>query len=94
MQEQTNKKRNTVLFIIGTTIMNIVVMALISMAIFVLLTVILPKNWDPSAVNYIYFLVFIIAFAAAYAINNQIVKIISRKIDMDKYFEPFLSKKR
>lgn len=79
---------------LGATVLNIALMVLLSLIMFTIITVVVPKDWDPTLVQYIYYAVFFVSFGGSFFINNLILKFISSKVDMDKYFEPFLSRRK
>ncbi len=90
-----NKKVNTALFIIGATIGNIVVMVLLVFVGFVLLRLVLGPNANTQLATGLTLLVFFVAIAGSFFIYHQIVKLITKHVDMEKYFHPiFRPRKR
>ena len=82
-----SKKTNTLLFILGGTVFNI----LVTVICFVVLLVIysrfhsaLPEN----SAAWILPVIFIISIIASFFIYRPVVKYITNKVDMEKYFAP------
>jgi hypothetical protein len=87
-----NKKVNTALFIIGATIVNLVLMAVILLIGFVILSL-LPINNASGIGTILVILVFFAAIVGTFVIYHNMVKYLSTKIDMDKYFHPIIKRK-
>jgi hypothetical protein len=82
-----NKKLNTVLFILGATIVNILVMVVI-LIIGIALLGQLSETAQESAGQFLFILVFLVAIGGSFFTYNRLIKFISSKIDMEKYFHP------
>ncbi len=93
-QQDMNKKLNTLLFILGATVVNILIMVVIFFAAFLLLTVALPRDVNPAMVQILMMLVFFGAIIGTFFIYHRLIKFISAKIDMEKYFHPIISRKK
>jgi len=90
-----SKKTNTFLFIIGGTIFNILV-TMISFLVFIFIysKFFYGKVSDNSAA-WLLPVFFAAAIAASFFIYRLAIKILIKKVDMDKYFNPiFVSRKR
>jgi len=90
-----NKKVNTILFILGATVFNI----LITVMFFLLLLVAYAKFLLPvlpeGAQTWSFPLIFIAALAIAFLIYRYAIRFLMNKVDMEKYFDPlFVSKQR
>lgn len=88
-----NKKVNTALFIIGATVVNLVLMAVLILVGFFIVSF-LPLNQASQGITTV--LVIVIFFAAiigTFVIYHNMVKYLSTKIDMDKYFHPIIKRK-
>ena len=84
-----NKKVNTALFILGATVVNIGIMAVLVIAgLFVLSR--LPESIIPIGT----IVVFFVAIIGAFFIYHRIVKFISKRVNMDKYFDPIFRQKK
>jgi len=89
-----NKKLNTVFFILGATVVNMLVMGIILLAGLYLLSLFLSENTDPKAAQVLFLLVFGVSIAGSFFIYHRVMKLISKKIDMDKYFHPILKSRK
>ncbi len=89
-----NKKLNTVLFIIAGTVFNIVVTVLC----IVLFAIVWGKVFMPHVGESLQYLGFIIAvFGGAilgFLIYRTVFSLISKKIDIEKYFDPLFKPRR
>ncbi len=88
-----NKKANTALFIIGATLVNMLLIFIIMMLL-IALTVVLFPDPSPGVAQVVFLFVFIASIALSFFIYNKIIKYISKKVDMDKYFHPIFRPKR
>ena len=88
-----NKKVNTVLFIIVATVFNVLIIFLIYFGCVYLFAVFYNEGLADyvEIANTIFFFISIIGSFIVYRI---ILKILSKKIDMDKYFEPIITRKK
>ena len=88
-----SKKTNTVLFILGGTVFNI----LITITCFLLLLVIFMKFFQPmlpeAAADWAMPVIFIASIVISFLVYRLVVKIIMKKVDMDKYFSPIFGRK-
>ena len=89
-----NKKVNTVLFLLGATVFNLLVMFLLIVLFLVLISAIFRDSLNPNVLSILMIVVFIGSIAASFFIYGRVVKWLSRKIDMDKYFMPLFRRKR
>jgi len=83
-----NKKVNTVLFIVGATVVNIATMLIILLAGLYIASLLLPESARESAGQFTFILIFVAAIAGSVFIYNWLIRFISKKIDMEKYFHP------
>jgi hypothetical protein len=81
-----NKGLNTFLFMLGATIFNLVLLALLILAG---LFAIARLNLPPILLA----VWFLVALVGSFLIYNQVVKWIARKIDMEKYFLPLFKRR-
>jgi membrane protein YdbS with pleckstrin-like domain len=90
-----NKKLNTALFIIGASILNVILMIILMTAGLALLSLVIPENTSPTAASALFILVFLLSVAGSFFAYHKVIKFLSCKFDMSKYFHPiFNSKKR
>jgi hypothetical protein len=87
-----NKKTNTVLFILGATVFNLIVMAVLMAVLFVIIAL-LGLLQQPIG-QFLLIVAFFAALVGSFFIYGFAMKKLSAKIDMDKYFEPIFKKKR
>jgi hypothetical protein len=89
-----NKKVNTVLFIVGATIGNVVVMTVVFLLLFVLfgrfLAPVLPPAGDQIAV----IVIFVGSIVVTYFAYHRVIKTLTNRIDMEKYFDPIFRRKK
>jgi hypothetical protein len=85
-----NKKLNTLFFVLGATVVNI----LITIGVFLLLFVICAKALPTETFTGVLPFIFIAALAASFFIYNAILKIVTQKVDMDAYFDPIFKRGR
>ncbi len=90
-----NKKLNTALFIIGASILNVILMVVLMTIGLALISLVIPKNIPPNIASALFILVFLLSVAGSFFAYHKAIKFISGKINMDKYFHPiFNSRKR
>ena len=89
-----NKKVNTVLFLLGATVFNLLIMFILIVLFLVLISAIFRDSLSPNVLSILMIVVFIGSIAASFFIYGRVVKWLSRKIDMEKYFLPLFRRKR
>jgi len=89
-----NKKLNTTLFIIGATIVNIVIMGVLFFTGFFIASRLLPEDVSPNTVLIIFMLIFIGSILGSFFLYHRLVRMISSRIDMEKYFHPIFKQKK
>lgn len=89
-----NKKLNTTLFILGATLVNIVIMGLLFFAGFFLASRLLPEDVSPNLVLIVFMLIFIGSILGSFFIYHRLVRLLSSRIDMEKYFHPIFKQKK
>lgn len=88
-----NKQVNTVLFILGATVVNLLIMAILAASGFLLLSVLPIGESSPGIKNLLLIVVFFGAIIGSFFIYHAIVKAISKRVDMEKYFHPIFKRK-
>jgi len=88
-----NKKTNTVLFILGATVFNLITMAVLFIVPLILLIVLFRESLG-SYFGIVSILLFFAALVGSFFVYGFVMKKLSAKIDMDKYFEPIFKKKK
>ena len=89
-----NKKANTVLFVLGATVFNLLLMFILIILFLVLISVVFRDSLGPNLISIMMIVVFVGSIAASFFIYSRVVKWLSRKIDMDKYFIPLFRRKK
>jgi len=89
-----NKKVNTVLFLLGATVFNLLIMFVLIVIFLVLISAIFRDSLNPNVLSILMIVVFIGSIAASFFIYGRVVKWLSRKIEMEKYFLPLFSRKK
>ena len=89
-----NKKVNSVLFILGATLANVLIMiVLFILFLFIHLRFIAP-NIAPETAQLLLIVIFFLTIGLTYVIYNSLMKLIAKRIDLEKYFDPLLQPKR
>ncbi|WP_319559525.1 leader peptide processing enzyme [Marispirochaeta sp.] len=83
-----NKKTNTLLFVAGATVVNIILMFVFLIAGIVILSIVLPRDIHPGIAQGAFVLLFILSVIGSFLVYHRIMKILAAKIELDKYFEP------
>ena len=83
-----NKKANTVLFILGATVVNILIMIILLVIGLAIIARIIPPDGGGNSGQFAFLMVFLLSIAGSFFIYNRVIKLISKKIDMEKYFHP------
>jgi hypothetical protein len=84
VEKEMNKKVNTLLFVLGATVFNILITIILFIALFFLCAKLLPPNIAGGALPFL----FIVSLVASFFVYNAVLKSITSKINMDKYFDP------
>jgi len=89
-----NKKANTLLFILGATVFNIIT-ALISFVILIFLYIRFVMDAIPETERtWGFTFVFIASMVISFFVYRLVFKILVKKIDVEKYFDPLFVKRR
>ena len=91
-----NKKVNTLLFILGATLFNVIVTILCFFALSLLYTkTIMPLIPEESGSRgWGFTLIFIAAITVSFLVYRFVLKLLLKKIAIDKYFDPIFSRKK
>ena len=88
-----NKKTNTVLFILGATVFNLITMAILFIVPLVILILLFGESLG-SYFGIVSILLFFAALVGSFCVYGFVMKKLTAKINMDKYFEPIFKKKK
>ncbi len=83
-----NKKVNTALFVLGATVGNVIVMAILFFILLFLVSLVIPKNAAGGVVTIVFTVIFFAALVGSYFIYHAVMKFIAKKVDLEKYFHP------
>jgi cytochrome c biogenesis protein CcdA len=89
-----NKRTNTVLFLIGATVFNLLVMFALIVVLLVAIGALFRDSLSPNLMAILMVVIFIGSIAASFLIYSRVIKWLSRKVDMDKYFMPIFKRSR
>jgi hypothetical protein len=89
-----NKKLNTALFLIGATIFNLLLLFLLILLSLLLISALSQGRLSGNVMSILLIVVFLGSMVASFLIYNQVIKFVSRKIDMEKYFLPLFRRRR
>lgn len=87
-----NKKVNTLLFVLGATVFNIIMMVLILAVGLAVISAFAGENINPGTAQILFLLLFVASIAGAFFIYHRAVRLLSNKIDMEKYFHPIFTR--
>lgn len=89
-----NKKANTMLFILGATVFNIVVTVLCFMALLLLYAKLLLPLLPEAGQAWAFPLIFIAAIAFSFLVYRFTLKLLMKKVEIEKYFDPIFGGRR
>jgi membrane protein YdbS with pleckstrin-like domain len=82
------KKANTLLFILGATVAN-VLLTLISFAVFYLAyALLLAPRLPPDSVIWCLAALFLVALVVSFVVYQKLIRLFVKKVDVKKYFDP------
>ncbi|MBN1836390.1 MAG: hypothetical protein JW820_11105 [Spirochaetales bacterium] len=88
-----NKRTNTVLFLIGATVFNLLVMFVLIVVLLVAISALFRDRLSPNLMSILMVVVFIGSIAASFLIYSRVIKWLSKKVDMEKYFVSIFKRK-
>ena len=89
-----NKKVNTILFILGATVFNIIVTILSFLALLVLYAKVLIPILPDKAHMCSFPLLFLLSLAVAFIVYRRVLNYIMKKVEMEKYFDPLFVRRQ
>ena len=87
-----NKRLNTVLFMIGATIVNVVVMFAVFLVLFFLFGRFLAPHLSPGINQILLLVIFVASMVLTYFLYHRLMRRLADKYDLEKYFEPIFRK--
>lgn len=88
-----NKKTNTILFMLGATAVNIILMIAIFILLFWLYGRFIASSVSPQVTSYVMIGIFIGSIALTYFIYHRLVKWMSNKWNLDDFFDPIFKRR-
>ena len=89
-----NKKLNTALFILGATLFNILITVLSFLLLLIVYARFLMQRLPETAQAWSFPLIFIAAIVISFIVYRFALKLLLKKVEMDKYFDPIFSSKK
>jgi len=89
-----NKKSNTLLFILGGTVFNIFITILCFIVLMVVYFKLLQPSFPPNATGVALPVIFVLSIVVSFLVYRAAIKIIMKKVDMEKYFDPIFGPRK
>ena len=91
-----NKKTNTLLFILGGTVFNILITVLSFILLLALCSAFVFPRFSPESPAWSWIMagIFVAAIVISFLVYRLAIKIIMKKVDMDKYFDPIFKPRK
>ena len=86
-----NKKVNTILFILGATVFNIMITVLSFFILLVFYAKFLTKILPQEAQAWSFPLIFIISLVISFFVYKLVLGYLIKKVNVEKYFDPIIS---
>ena len=87
------KKTNTLLFILGGTVFNILVTVLCCLFFLFIYSRLFFPHLPESSMAWALPVIFVVSIVLSFLIYQLAIKIIIRKVDMEKYFDPIFGRR-
>jgi len=85
-----NKKVNTILFVLGATVFNIMITVLAFFLLLILYANFLSAVLPPGAQAWSFPLIFISSLVVSFFVYKVVLGFLVKKIDVEKYFDPII----
>ena len=89
-----SKKTNTLLFILGATVLNVLIMALCFMLLLFIYVRLLVPRLPETVQAWGLPLIFIGSLALSFALYRLILKQLVKRVTLEKYFAPLFGRKK
>ena len=89
-----NKKVNTILFVLGATLFNILVTILVFLALFAVYIKFIMHSLPESAKGWAFPVIFIAAIAASFVVYRYALRFLLSRIKVEQYFDPIFAGKQ
>ena len=88
-----SKRTNTILFMLGATVFNVVMIVVIFAIFFLLYGALLAPVTPPQIAQVVVIVLGIGAIALTYFIYHRVIKWISKKWNLDDHFDPIFTRR-
>jgi len=88
-----NKKLNTVLFVLGATVFNIIAAIASFIVLFLLYANFLAAHIPETARSWSFSLIFMASLVSSFFIYRAVLKYLLTKVNVEKYFDPLFIRK-
>jgi len=88
-----NKKRNTIIFMIGATVFNIILTVICFLIMLVFYSQVLFPRLPEESVGWALPVIFVLSIVASVFIYRALIKILMKKVDVEKYFDPIFNRR-
>ncbi len=88
------KRANTVLFILGATVVNLIVMMVVFVVLLTAFSFALAAHVPPESQQWVVLGLLVGSIAITYFIYYRLVRFLTAKYDLEKHFEPIFPKRK
>jgi hypothetical protein len=85
-----NKKVNTLLFILGATLFNIITTVIGFFILLQLYVKLILPHVPENGTGWGFALILIVALALSFIVYRVVLKVLIKKVDIEKYFDPLI----
>ena len=89
-----SKKTNTLLFILGGTVFNVLITMFAFLAFLLIYSKFLNGFLNESSAAWVLPVLFIAAIVVSFLVYRLAIKILMKKVDMEKHFDPIFRPRR
>ncbi|MCL2319588.1 MAG: leader peptide processing enzyme [Treponema sp.] len=89
-----SKKTNTLLFILGGTVFNIIVTIICFILFLLIYFKFLQPRFPENATGVALPIIFVLSIVVSFLVYRVVIKIVMKKVDMEKYFDPIFGPRR
>ena len=89
-----SKKTNTLLFILGGTVFNILVTIVCFIVLMLVYFKLLQPLFSGNATSVALPVIFVLSIVVSFFVYRLVIKIVMKKVDMEKYFDPIFGPRR
>jgi len=89
-----NKKKNTYLFILGGTVFNVVMTLVFFFLLFAFAARFFSDAFSEDAGGWVFLILFALSTVLTFVLYRLGIRLLMKKIDFEKYFEPIFGRRR